>query len=112
MLLKRLLIVLIIVFTSLLGACGPSLMEIRDNYVRAHPNLDPKIREAILKGDIVAGMTREEVRASLGEPYNVTSRFEAERYGRYGRYSGQCHYWRYKYSTIIFGEDGKVIDMK
>jgi hypothetical protein len=87
-------------------------MELRQDYVNTHQNLDPKIKAAILNGEIVAGMTREDVRASLGEPYNTTRGYEAGRYGRYGRYAGKCHYWHYKHSTIIFGEDGRVVDVK
>jgi outer membrane protein assembly factor BamE (lipoprotein component of BamABCDE complex) len=104
---KKILFITIIIMSLLIG-CYTS----REGYVSAHPELKPNIKEAILKGEIVAGMTREEVRASLGEPPTVAKGYEAGRHGRYGKYAGQCHYWHYNYSTIIFGEDGRVVDIK
>jgi hypothetical protein len=110
--LKIRLIIFSAILVVLLSSCGPSLMEIRQDYVNTHQNLDPQIRVAILNGEIVAGMTREDVRASLGDPCNTTSGYEAGKYGRYGKYSGHCHYWEYRHYTIIFGENGRVEDVK
>jgi hypothetical protein len=39
----------------------------REDYIRAHPDLDPAIRNAIATGIVVAGMATEQVRACLGD---------------------------------------------
>jgi len=43
----------------------------RKNYVKKHPELSPKIKKAILNGNILIGMTGEQVRASRGRPYKI-----------------------------------------
>ena len=43
----------------------------RQQYLKQHPRLSPYIRRVIAQGRIVKGMTRDEVRASWGEPYIV-----------------------------------------
>jgi hypothetical protein len=40
----------------------------RTDYVNARPGLAESTREAILAGDVLPGMTRDEVRASWGSP--------------------------------------------
>lgn len=51
----------------------PSPAERRQTYVDQHTDLDPDVRQAILSGAIVAGMSHEEVRASLGRPMSQGS---------------------------------------
>lgn len=43
----------------------------RQKYIKAHPELSPKIKNAIFNGDILIGMTREQVVASRGRPYDI-----------------------------------------
>jgi len=38
----------------------------KQDYVSAHPNLEPKIAKLIMDGEICIGMTEDEVRASWG----------------------------------------------
>lgn len=102
MLPKRI-VCLVIIIAIFLGACAPSLTESRENYVRAHPNLDQKAKDAILKGEATVGMTQEEVKASCGEPNIVTKGVEAGKY---------CDYWGYKRYTVTFGPEGKVTNVK
>ena len=40
----------------------------RKAYVDAHMNLDPSIREAILRAKVIEGMRYDDVRAAWGEP--------------------------------------------
>ena len=40
----------------------------REEYVKSHPDLDEKKREAILEGDVLIGMEEDEVEASWGIP--------------------------------------------
>jgi hypothetical protein len=99
MLAKKLLIVLIVA-SIFLGACAPTLTQSREEYVKAHPNLDPKIKDAILQGKATVGMTLEEVKASCGEPNILSSGVEAGKY---------CDYWGYKRYSVTVGPEGKVI---
>ena len=49
----------------------PDPMARRHAYLRAHPELDPVSRDAILSGQVWEGMLADEVIASLGEPTQV-----------------------------------------
>jgi len=104
MLAKKTLIAVIIV-SLFLGACATTttLTQSRENYVKAHPDLDPKVKNAILQGGAVVGMTQDEVRASCGEPNIKSSGVQAGKY---------CDLWGYKRYTVTFGPEGKVIDVK
>ncbi len=57
-------------FTFLIIAfsCTPPKMSLRERYVRDNPGLKSKIRQAILDGDIIIGMTKEHVYASRATP--------------------------------------------
>ena len=79
----------------------PPMLQSREAYVKAHPELDPKVKNAILEGDGVPGMTQEQVRVSCGEPNLVST----------GKHNGEyCDLWGYKRYTITF-KDGKVVDV-
>jgi hypothetical protein len=99
----RKIISLFIITTILVSACAAPLSESRENYVKAHPNLDPQTKDAILKGEATVGMTQEEVKTSCGAPNIVTKGVEAGRY---------CDYWGYKRFTVTLGPDGQVINVK
>jgi outer membrane protein assembly factor BamE (lipoprotein component of BamABCDE complex) len=95
---------LFLVLALFAGACATptTLMDSREAYVKAHPELDPTVKNAILEGTAVPGMTQKQVRASCGEP-NLTST---------GKYHGEyCDLWGYKRYTVTF-KDGKVVDVK
>ena len=93
-------LILLVIIAIFLGACAPTLTQTREDYVKAHPNLDPKVKEAILQGQAVVGMTPGEVRASCGAPNIASKGVEAGKY---------CDYWGYKRYTVTFGTEGKVI---
>ncbi|MBM4274886.1 MAG: hypothetical protein FJ134_10580 [Deltaproteobacteria bacterium] len=99
---KKIIAVFFILALSV-SACAPALQDYREDYVKSHPDLDPRIREAILKGEAVVGMTQEQVMASCGAP-NLTTR--GQEAGKY------CDYWGYKRFTVTIGPDGKVINVK
>ena|SRR3989338_4974368 len=42
--------------------------DTRREYVSKHPWLDKEIKQAILEGKVIKGMTREDVRAAWGKP--------------------------------------------
>jgi hypothetical protein len=45
----------------------------RVQYLVDHPDLSPEIKKAIVHGDVLAGMTESDVRASIGEPDEISS---------------------------------------
>lgn len=45
----------------------------RLKYLEAHPDLMPAFRRAIAHGDVLPGMTESDVRASIGEPDEISS---------------------------------------
>jgi len=66
-----LLLAAVLLFGSALS-CGPTRQEIRqgiaEDYQRAHPDMDPRTREAIRQGTIFIGMEWEAVVSSIGVP--------------------------------------------
>ncbi len=42
-----------------------------EDYIKAHPEIDPKIAECIRNKQVTEGMTKEQVIASLGTPHGV-----------------------------------------
>ena len=45
----------------------------RLEYTDAHPDLPPGVKKAIAHGDVLPGMTESDVRASIGEPDEISS---------------------------------------
>jgi outer membrane protein assembly factor BamE (lipoprotein component of BamABCDE complex) len=74
---KRLILSIFVIFLIFLSGCatsGPLLrpsFNSRQEYVRNHPRLSPEIKQAILEGRVIKGMTKEDVRASWGEPTRI-----------------------------------------
>jgi outer membrane protein assembly factor BamE (lipoprotein component of BamABCDE complex) len=91
---------LFLVLALFVGAC--TTMQSREAYVKAHPGLDHTVKNAILEGGAVPGMTQEQVRVSCGEPNLVSTGMQNGAY---------CDLWGYKHYTVTF-KDGKVVDVK
>jgi hypothetical protein len=90
---------LFLVLALFVGACATT--QSREAYVKAHPELAPTVKNAILEGGAMPGMTQEQVRVSCGEPNLVST----------GRHNGEyCNLWGYKRYTVTF-QDGKVVDV-
>ena len=64
----------------------------RKDYVQKHPELKENIRQAILEGKVRLGMTKEQVIASWGEPYNKST---------FGSVWGTTEQWTY--GTCLYG---------
>lgn len=77
---KLLLVILIFVFS-----CGTAWELRRQDYVSNHLELDSITKNYILNGIIAIGMTKEEVIASWGEPYEVKKIDESSETWVYGR---------------------------
>ena len=45
----------------------------RLGYIEAHPDLAPAVKKAIAHGDVLPEMTETDVRASIGEPDEISS---------------------------------------
>ena len=85
-------------------SCGPSLTDVREEYITAHPTLDARTKDAISKAEVINGMTPDEVKASWGDPDKVYKGGEGVTYYDYMGY-------RHKHDTVIFGKEGKVINV-
>jgi len=101
---KKKLAIMLIASFLLLSACGPSLTQTREDYLKANPNISEAKKEAILKGEAVVGMTEKDVQASCGSP-NIVSR-------GVGKNKEICDYWGYKRYKVYFDQEGKVIEVK
>ncbi|MBL7130966.1 MAG: hypothetical protein ISS45_06170 [Candidatus Omnitrophica bacterium] len=56
------------------ASSGPLLkpdIDSRQGYVMNHPELSYEIKQAILEGRVIEGMTKDDVRASWGEPDEI-----------------------------------------
>jgi len=65
----------------------------RSRYVQSHPDLAPEIREAIVKGKLIGGMTRDDVAAARGRPTRSVSGYDAK--------TGPYVVWVYDYSYVL-----------
>jgi len=61
-------ILTIIAALLLLLSCTPPKKHLRQRYVNDTPELKSEIRKAILDGDVIEGMTKEQVYASWATP--------------------------------------------
>jgi hypothetical protein len=84
--------------------CGPSVTAHRQQYVNTHTNLAPETRDAILKGEVRVGMTKDEVTGCLGSPGAITTGASIDK--------GFYNYWAYGDTIVYFGLDGKVSAVK
>jgi outer membrane protein assembly factor BamE (lipoprotein component of BamABCDE complex) len=78
----------------------------RESYVSTHPELNPTIKEAIIKGEVLEGMTEDEVKASWGSPSQIVKGTEGDFYYVYMRHGGKGSYSHY---VVVFDKNGKVI---
>ena len=62
---------MILVSCAAVAKLYPPTASKRRQYVAAHPELTDEVKAAILSGDVVIGMTMEEVIASRGRPWDV-----------------------------------------
>ncbi|MCK9376954.1 MAG: outer membrane protein assembly factor BamE [Syntrophobacterales bacterium] len=94
---------IIILILSLSIGCSVS----REAYISAHPELNPTMKEAILKGEVLEGMTEDEVRASWGRPNQIVKGTEGDFYYVYSKAGGKGG--THSHDVVIFDKSGKVI---
>ena len=58
-------------FVSCVGSQLHNRKMIRKNYIKTHSEISSQMKDAILNGDILIGMTEEQVVASRGRPYKI-----------------------------------------
>jgi outer membrane protein assembly factor BamE (lipoprotein component of BamABCDE complex) len=97
------LLFIILVIMSLSIGCYIS----REGYVSAHPELNPQIKEAIIKGEVLEGMTEDEVKASWGSPYQVVKGTEGDFYYVYMKPNGGRG--TVPHNVVVFDKNGRVI---
>lgn len=73
----------------------------------APPELNPKIKEAILKGEVLKGMTEDEVKASWGSPYQIVRGTEGDFYYVYMKANGGRS--TVPHNVVVFDKSGRVI---
>ena len=61
---------ILVIIAALLMAvsCTPPQRHLRERYVNDNPDLNSSIKKAILRGDVIVGMTKEQVYASWATP--------------------------------------------
>ncbi|MHB9071936.1 MAG: outer membrane protein assembly factor BamE domain-containing protein [Desulfobaccales bacterium] len=94
---------IVILILSLLIGCYVS----REGYVSAHPELNPTIKEAILRGEVLEGMTEDEVRASWGSPNQIVKGTEGDFYYVYVKPGGKGG--AHAHNVVVFDKNGRVI---
>lgn len=100
--LSKVIIFIIVLIMSLSMGCYTS----REGYVSSHPEINPKIKDAILKGEVLEGMTQEEVKASLGTPYQVVKGTEGDFYYVYVKPGART---THRHEVVVFDKNGRVI---
>lgn len=93
---------IILIVISLLG-CSVS----REAFVDAHPELNQTFKEAILRGEVLEGMTEDEVKASWGSPNQIVKGTEGDFYYVYSKSEGKGG--AHSHDVVVFDKNGKVI---
>lgn len=57
-----------VIFLIFVLACTPPQRHLRERYVNDNPEMKPEIKDAILDGDVIIGMTEYQVYASWATP--------------------------------------------
>lgn len=95
------LVVIILIGMSCAIPVSPRSLKWREAYVKASPWLTPAVERAILNGDVIIGMTMDEVVGSRGRPQQVNRTVTA--YGTSTQWVMRGFNYRY-----IYFENGKV----
>ena len=58
-------------FISCVGSQLHNRKIMRQNYIKDHSEISSQVKDAILNGDVLIGMTAKQVVASRGRPYKI-----------------------------------------
>ena len=81
--------ILVLVFSLAFSICCASQSSRVQTYLDSHPNLKPEIRQAIIDGDILIGMTTEQVVASIGKPVKINKTTDKDGVSEQWIYAGK-----------------------
>lgn len=98
---NRILLIIVLIMSLSIG-CAVS----KEGYISAHIELNPKIKEAIIKGEVLEGMTEDEVRASWGSPSQVVKGTEGDFYYVYVKRGSRG---THSHEVVVFDKNGRVI---
>ena len=76
-----------------------SMTDIRKHY----PNIEPETWDYISRGKVKEGMTKDEVRLSLGNPSDLNSGHD---------YSQTLDIWSYDNGRVLWFEDGRLVKIR
>ena len=86
--------------------------ERRNAYIQAHPETPEKMKQYILKGSIVIGMTKEQAIASWGKPQKINktgTRYGVREQWCYGYYETIGYTRKFLHTTnYVYFENGKL----
>ncbi len=74
------------------------IYNLKSRIIDLHPGWSVSVNDAILNGDVEAGMTKRQVRASLGLPKDISVNIK----------SGIYEQWHYGGSSYLYFENGKL----
>lgn len=96
-----------IILIAISGCASTPLMKpsysSRQTYVDTHPHLNTEIKRAILDGRVIKGMTREDVKASWGEPNSINHSTSSKEWDES---------WSYKGALFSLIEPSKYVTFK
>jgi hypothetical protein len=74
------------------------IYNLKSRIINLHPEWNSSVKEAILDGDVEAGITKKQVRASLGLPKDISVNIK----------SGNYEQWHYGGSSYLYFKNGKL----
>jgi len=102
-------LILLAIFLLVGCAAGNNLTKpthnTRQEYVNSHPQLISEIKQAILRGKVVKGMSKDDVFAAWGEPTRISAETSGE-----GWFYDQPFISFSPKKSVSFTKDGLVYD--
>ncbi len=77
------------------------IYNLKSRIVNLHPEWNSSVKEAILDGDVEAGMSKEQVQASWGLPKDISVNIDK---------SGNHEQWCYGVSRYLYFENGELVE--
>lgn len=77
-------------FVIMCAGCESAANSRRTNYIQTHPDMVAEQKSLLLEGKLWVGMSKEEVSASLGNPYLVQKEMLKEK-----------EIWSYMYKAVL-----------
>ncbi len=75
------------------------IYNLKSRIINLHPEWNSSVKEAILNGDVKAGMSKEQVQASWGLPKDISVNIDK---------SGNYKQWRYGISSYLYFKNGEL----